>query len=146
MAKKPKSIQSFIMPHLRRASRYWPPKLEARKKAKRKVQIGTFKNGKAKYEDRYVCHVCKNLFTREQSQVDHLVEVAAIGQFDSWDATVSRLFCAEEGFGVKCVNCHTSKTAKNQILRRIAKKQAKKTPLEKFQEYEQKSKKQPKSK
>ena len=113
------------MPHLRRASRYWPPKIEARKRAERKVKIGEFKNGNPKYETKYECHVCNNLFSREETQVDHIVEVASLTGFDSWDATIARLFCDVDGFGVKCLGCHTSKTAKNQILRRMAKKKAK---------------------
>jgi 5-methylcytosine-specific restriction endonuclease McrA len=138
--KKPRSIQSFIMPHLRRASRYWPPKSEARKKALRKVQIGEFKNGKPKFEDRYQCASCNELVPREESQMDHIVEVAALNGFDSWDATVARMFPNADGYQCLCLTCHSAKSQGNQKIRRESKK-SKKTPLEKFEEYEKKQKK-----
>jgi hypothetical protein len=132
--KKPRSIQSFIMPHLRRASRYWPPKSEARKKALRKVKIGEFKNGKPKFEDRYICAQCSReglttLHLRENTQADHIVEVAGLNGFDSWDATISRLFCDADGYEILCSEHHSLKTQKNQKIRRASKK---KTALQKI--------------
>lgn len=137
--KKPRSIQSFIMPHLRRASRYWPPKSEARKKALRKVKIGEFKNGKPKFEDRYECAKCKELVLRSDGAMDHIVEVAGLNGFDGWDNTIARLFCDASGYQHICHTCHGEKTQDNQKIRRAAKKKNK-TPLEKFQEYEKKQK------
>jgi hypothetical protein len=141
--KKPKSIQSFIMPHLRRASRYWPPKSEARKKALRKIKIGEFKNGRAKFEDRYECAECTRqgittLHERSGTQMDHIVEVAGLNGFDNWDATIARLFCNADGYECLCTEHHTQKSQGNQKIRRAAKK---KSPLEKFQEYEKKQQK-----
>jgi hypothetical protein len=113
--KKPKSIQSFIMPHLRRASRYWPPKSEARKKALRKVKIGEFKNGKPKFEDRYICAECARqgittLHLRENTQADHIVRVASLTEFDSWDKLISRLFCDADGYQILCEKHHLEKS------------------------------------
>lgn len=122
--KKPKSIQSFIMPHLRRASRYWPPKSEARKRALRKIEIGKFKNGRPKFEDRYECAACKNLFPRELTQMDHIIEVASLTGFDSWDATIGRMFPDADGYQCLCNECHSKKSQGNQKIRRESKKTA----------------------
>lgn len=125
--KKPRSIQSFIMPHLRRASRYWPPKKEARNKAKRKVIIGYFLNGKPKYEDRYICAECTRqgitkLHVYTDTAMDHIIEVASLTGFDSWDATIARMFPQADGYQCICNFHHDQKTQANQEIRRKSKK------------------------
>lgn len=127
--KKPRSVQSFIMPHLRRASRYWPPKSEARKKAERKVIVGSFKNGRPKYETLYECAECTRqgihkLHERQNTQMDHIVEVSGLNGFDSWDKLIARLFCDAEGYECLCLEHHSEKTQKNQKIRRAAAKKS----------------------
>lgn len=135
MAKKPKSIYTHIIPHLRKASRWWPPKNEARKKAERKVIIGSFKNGRPKYETLYECAECTRkgltkLHSRENTHADHIIEVAGLNGFDSWDNLINRMFCDSNGYQILCIQHHEEKTKKNQEKRKAAKKKlAKKKKL-----------------
>jgi len=131
-SKKPKTIQQVLIPHIRRASRFWPPKAEARKQAARKVQVGTLKNGKPKFETFYECSECtkqgiKKLHPKENTQMDHIIEVASITGFDNWDAYISRMFPTADGYQCLCLDHHKEKTLKNQKLRRSAKKINKKS-------------------
>lgn len=113
-----------MLPKLREASRWWPPKKEARNKAKEKVQVGIFNNGNPKMKTMYRCASCDGLFDVKETHMDHIEPVidAEIG-FVDWNTYISRLFVGVEGYQLLCTGCHSIKTAlENEIRRENRKK------------------------
>lgn len=123
MARKiPKSLQSWIIPKLRRLSMYWPGKNIARDLAKVKVQIGKTKNGHPLYRVLFKCNICKGYFKRDETQMDHIEPVIEINGFKTWDEFMDRLFAKPEQYQCLCTSCHNKKTIKENIIREKVKK------------------------
>lgn len=122
-ARKPKSITSWLTPKLRNIARMWPEKNKARAKAVRRVPVGTFKNGKTEYRTMYECAVCHELFTKEETQMDHIISVVdpATGFID-WNTYIERLFCGAENYACLCKADHFLKTSLENEERREVKK------------------------
>lgn len=107
---------SFIKSALRAASRKWPPKWEALKKAcvGKKVNPAT---GKLIFH--YKCAACSRLFKAIDVQVDHIDPVVDIDRgFKGWDEYIDRMFCEIDGLQVLCKECHSIKTANEKLARR----------------------------
>lgn len=101
-------FDSFVKSALRAASRRWPPKYDALKKAcvGRKHDVVT---GKQSY--RYTCNACANIFKAAEVSVDHVFPVIDTEQgFVSWDEVVRRMFCEVDGLQILCHDCHSGKT------------------------------------
>ena len=108
-------FHSFIKSALRQASMRWPPKHEIKKKAR--VERG-----------KYLCNICKNVVPtsilvdgkrKSNVHVDHIQPVIDPRKgFTTWDDTIHRMFCEEDGLQVVCASCHKEVTAEE---RRIAK-------------------------
>lgn len=101
----------MIRSTLRKASRWWKPVAEARKKARRAVKGG----GRQKWE--YQCNECKGWFMEKEIAVDHIVEAGTLTCSSDLPGFVERLFCEVEGLQVLCnkrndgeVSCHKKKT------------------------------------
>ncbi len=110
MAKIPKSIQSWLIPRLRRISMYWPGKQVARDRAKRQVQIGYYKNGKPEYKVMWECAACLELYEKPETQMDHIKPVIDVRGFQNWEDTISTEFCPPENYQCLCKPCHYLKT------------------------------------
>ena len=55
--------------------------------------------------------------------VDHIHPVIdPVKGFETWDDTISRMFCEESGLQVLCHECHTVKTQEERELRNAARK------------------------
>lgn len=60
----------------------------------------------AKTKKNYRCNKCKKLFPKKEVQVDHIEE---IGAFINWDTYMERLFCPISNLQVLCKPCHKGK-------------------------------------
>lgn len=113
MAKKAKdkSIQQWLIPHLRNISRMWPQKQIALDRSKIRVAIGKFKNGNTEYRTKFKCAGCEDIFDRDEVQVDHIEPMIdpKVG-FVDWNNIIDRLFCDSNGLQVLCRCCHISKS------------------------------------
>lgn len=127
MARKlPKSLESWLIPKLRRVSMYWPGKTIARDMAKVYVDDGYFKNGKLKTKVMYQCASCSKLFEQHESHMDHRQSVIDVNGFTNWDDFIKRLFCPPEGYQLLCLDCHLLKTNDENKIRKKKKRVYKK--------------------
>lgn len=132
MAKKPKKpktkeqvLQGFIIPKLRNIARMWPEKNKARARAARKVKVGVFKNGKDELRTMFECSACKEVFPKEETQMDHTEPVVEVSGFVDWNTYISRLFCDANGYTCMCKSCHLIKSlSENDERREIKKKKS----------------------
>lgn len=107
---------SFIKSALRAASRKWPPKWEALKKAcvGKKLNKAT---GKLIFH--YKCNGCTRLFKAADVQVDHIEPVVDIDRgFRGWDEYIDRMFCETDHLQVLCKECHSIKTSNEKAARK----------------------------
>lgn len=108
-------FNSFIKSGLRKLSMKWGPINQCKKDAR--VSRGVYR-----------CAICgkdvpcsiKEKGKRKQNVfVDHIVPIISPEMgFESWDTTISRMFCEKENLQLVCRSCHTLKTQEEQ---RIAK-------------------------
>ena len=118
----PARFHSFIKSALRQASMRWPPKHEIKKKAR--VARG-----------KYLCSDCQQVVPaslkengkrKSNVHVDHIAPVIDPAKgFVSWDDTIERMFCEEEGLQVLCAACHTIVTAEERRIARERKQREK---------------------
>lgn len=100
---------SFVKGALRAASQRWGP----RNQCIRNARVG---------RGLYKCACCGKIgpptLPPEEGKkrriknivADHIHPVIPVTGFDSWDATIERLFCELEGFQAVCAACHKIKT------------------------------------
>lgn len=102
---KPVNLKSWLIPKLRRLSYQWPPKNEAKKRAR--VARGKYK-----------CAGCGGVFGPKEIQMDHIKPVVdpKIG-FEDFGKYVESLFCSIENYQALCTLCHQKKTDSEQSLR-----------------------------
>jgi len=116
-----KALQQYIERSLRRA---WSRSLARRQcleNAKEVYFIGKMRRV------RFKCAHCGKWFNRDEVQVDHIAPVRPIGGFDSWDATLERLFVGPEGLQVLCKPDHKEKS-KEEAGGRAASRKSQKSP------------------
>jgi len=94
-------FSKYILRALRKLFFYWPPRKEARKRALVK------KEGKNEY---YTCAICRSIFIRKDTHVDHIIPVVGPEGITSFDAYIDNLFCPMENLRVLCKGCHNEKT------------------------------------
>lgn len=145
MIKKPKSLLSFLIPILRRASMRWPNKIQARKNAKVVIEDGNFNNGNTKFKVKYKCQnpKCGKLVNIDCGNIDHKIPVVKVEGFTTWDNYINSLFCELDNLWHLCLDCHSNKTKIENDQRasnRIFKKPNKYKALTK---YSKKAKKKP---
>lgn len=114
MAKKPRSLRTIILSGLGKAWVYWPPRLEAKKRAKHPTKKGW-----------YVCSICKG--EREKIEIDHVFPcIKPSDGFTSWDEYITRRFVeTADALQALCHECHLKKSKEENLARREAKKCAK---------------------
>lgn len=119
--KKPKTRNAFTMTeaafkgaiiNLLRRARFWKPPNLVKNKHRRKNQSN---NTKLKYE--YQCNHCKKWYPDKEVQVDHIEPVVATTGFVDYNTYIERLFVEEEGYQVLCLECHKTKSKKENELR-----------------------------
>lgn len=127
MARKlPKSLESWLIPKLRRVSMYWPGKTIARDNAKVYVDDGHYKNGKLKTKVMYQCNECRNLFEQKDTAMDHKISVVGTEGFMDWNTYIESLFCSPDNYQCLCHTCHHKKTNNENIVRKKKKRAYKK--------------------
>jgi hypothetical protein len=110
-----KQLQNYIIKALRRADHRYP----YRNIAIRNAYFGTGKNPKTgRMVKLYKCSCCKELFMRNQIQVDHKDPVVPVDGFDDWNGLINRLFCQAEERQVLCVSCHQEKSTEENKRRK----------------------------
>lgn len=108
-----KKTTRYIKSALRRIWGWYP----ARKAAKLRAQASL---------GRWKCEKCEAYpLGPKERQIDHVVEVDAVGAWDGWDHFIARLFCPAEGLQVLCLVCHKEKTKRNSMVRRAARRRVK---------------------
>lgn len=126
MARKyPKSLQSWLVPKLRRLSMYWPGKSIARERSRRVVNDGAFKNGRPRTKVMYECAICgPHVFhEKEDTQMDHINPVVDVKTgFTTWDNFLDSLFCEPDAFQTLCTEHHEHKTNEENKNRHYKKK------------------------
>jgi 5-methylcytosine-specific restriction endonuclease McrA len=110
---------SFVKGALRAASRRWPPKYEALRRA----CVGKRHDpATGKQSFRYTCAGCANIFKAAKISVDHIWPVVDTEEgFTSWDDIICRMFCEVDGLQTLCHTCHSIKTANERKARIEAK-------------------------
>lgn len=108
-------IKGFIIGVLRAGMRRWPPKYEAKAKAKTEKKVNPATKRVAQF---YRCAKCKEEFTSTNVEVDHKKPVVdpAVG-FVDWNTFIDRLFITSKGLQVLCKSCHKQKSDKERMKR-----------------------------
>lgn len=104
------NVEHWLKNKLRRISYQWVPLKEAVSKAR--VSRG-----------KYRCASCGGEgFGPKQIQRDHILSVddPETG-FTTWDNYISRLFCSVDGIQILCKPCHSSKTFRENVQRKLVK-------------------------
>ncbi|MNX05478.1 hypothetical protein D3C86_350920 [compost metagenome] len=96
-------FNSFVKSGLRSTSQRWPPKYRVLSRACVGQKINPKSGRLAKH---YVCASCRFEFVAKDVEVNHILPVIPTSGFDSWDATIERLFCEESGLECLCKPCH----------------------------------------
>ncbi len=108
--KKPKTIKSFLIPILRKYSRYWPPRNECLKNSR--TRPGYHK-----------CSSCELEVHYKEIKADHISPVVSpTDGFVDWNTYIERLLCPIENWNAICYNCHDSKSRIELEIRKIYKK------------------------
>jgi len=120
--KKPLDKKAFVIATLRKASYRWPSRNEAIRRAKVKVEVGTFKNGKPKTKLMPFCEKC-GLITEDTAK-DHVEPVVEPKKgFIGWDSYVERMFPdTAAGYQILCHPCHKEKSMQELQIRKKVKK------------------------
>jgi len=101
----------------------WPPRAQALKNARRRVQVDTFKNGKPKMGFEHRCADCHEWFPQESGkptvEVDHNEAVGGFSDdITKWGEELGqiyqRLLVGVEDLTILCHDCHAKKTAKER--------------------------------
>ncbi len=114
--KKPRPLRSIILSGLGKAWMFWPPRLEAKKRAKHPTKKGW-----------YTCELCHE--DREKIEIDHKIPcIRPADGFTNWDEYIRRRFVeSSEQLTALCHECHKTKTQAENKERREAKKANKST-------------------
>lgn len=99
----------FIRSALRSKMSRWPPKIEAKKLARRKY-IGENKQQKWEYQ----CAICQNWFMDKETEMDHIEPAGTLRDYDDLPEFVRKLFVGLDGWRCLCKPCHKSVTAEQR--------------------------------
>jgi 5-methylcytosine-specific restriction endonuclease McrA len=101
---------------LRRASYRWYGRWQAEKASK----VG---------RNQYVCNMCKGIFGKKDTQLDHVIPcVNPETGFVGFDEYIDKLLCNPEGYQRLCIECHSQKTASENVVRKETKAAKRKSP------------------
>ncbi|MHA2069032.1 MAG: HNH endonuclease signature motif containing protein [Candidatus Thorarchaeota archaeon] len=111
-------FHSFIKSALRWASQKWGPRNAVKKQARLRRGVYLCK-GYNKESHEIPASIKINNKRVNNAIVDHIDPVIdPITGFTSWDDTVDRMFCEEEGFQLLCYECSHNKTQDEREIRR----------------------------
>lgn len=109
--KKERSLNSLILSGLGKAWMYWPPRLEAKARAKHPTKKGW-----------WICENCKQ--ERERIEIDHKIPCVKLdGSTPDWTSYIRRRFVESAAeLSALCRDCHREKTQGENKVRRLCKK------------------------
>lgn len=112
--KKPRPLRSLILGGLGKAWMYWPPRLEAKKRAKHPTKPGW-----------WICELCGG--ERERIEIDHKIPCIKPSEgFTSWDAYINARFVENaKQLQALCKECHKAKSKEENAARRANAKRSK---------------------
>jgi hypothetical protein len=110
--KKPRSLRQMLLSGIGKVWMFWPPRLEAKKRAKHPTKKGWF-----------VCEICK--VEREKIEIDHRIPcIKPSDGWISWDAYIaSRFVESADQLQALCHECHQIKSKEENRQRRAMKKE-----------------------
>lgn len=102
-----KRLKKIILAGLGKAWMFWPPRLEAKKRAKVPNKSGW-----------YQCEKCKQ--EREKIEIDHIIPcIKPADGFKSWDDYITARFVGTaDKLQALCHECHREKSKEENKLRR----------------------------
>lgn len=105
--KKQRTLKQILLAALGKAWMFWPPRLEAKKRAKVPNRPGWYK-----------CELCKQ--EREKIDIDHIVPcIRPQDGFVSWDDYIaSRFVESADKLQALCVDCHKLKSKEENKRRK----------------------------
>lgn len=108
-------FNGWLTSMLRRGSRAWKPKNEAKKLARLPEKKRNPKTGRFQFCS--TCASCGNWCFEADVEMDHVVPVVdpAVG-FVSWDEKIERMYPEIEGYQALCPDCHTAKTKAERAI------------------------------
>lgn len=99
-------LKTFLIYHLRFISMKWPPRNEAKKRAR--IKRGVYK-----------CDGCQEEFKANEIQIDHVKPVIdPVKGFVDIGTYIKRLFCSVDGFQILCKSCHKNKSKEEDEIRK----------------------------
>jgi 5-methylcytosine-specific restriction endonuclease McrA len=108
-----KKTEKWLKYKLRELSVQYHARNQCIKDASTKIVIGKTKKGEDKTLTYVTCAQCKELFRRNEIEVDHIVEIGPQKDIGEW---VKKLFCPISNLQCLCIECHKRKTAKKNML------------------------------
>lgn len=100
--KRPVDIDKFrktwLIPRLRRISRFWPEANEAMRRTRVAPGYNT-------------CEKCLKIFHYKEIQRDHIEPMIKVSGFTDWHDVIVKLLPYSEGYQTLCKPCHAEKTA-----------------------------------
>lgn len=96
---------SFILSALRRATKYWKPKMVKLEEGRRP---SLSLNKKLKWE--YSCEICEQWFPLKDIEIDHIVPCGGINGLDKVCGWIERAFVEIDGYQRLCCSCHLKKS------------------------------------
>lgn len=101
----------MIRSALRNRTRFWQPKINCIKDARRPSQSG---NKRLKWE--FQCFDCKQYFSQKDIEAHHSKEAGKLNSYEDLPEFVRNLF-AENGWIALCKSCHQARHLASNILK-----------------------------
>lgn len=99
----------FVMNAIRRESVKWSGRRECLDLARKRVRVGTTKDGNPKFKYHWQCAKCEKWFRNESDlEVDHITEIGAF--CGDWNNTLLRMLPSVDDLQALCTICHMKKT------------------------------------
>lgn len=108
-------FNGWLTSMLRRGSRAWKPKNEAKKLARLPYKILNPKTGRMQFGSK--CAECGGECLEMDVQMDHIEPVVDphVG-FISWDIKIERMYPEIDGYQALCPECHAKKTKRERDI------------------------------
>ena len=101
---------AFILSALRKATKFWKPKLRKLHEGRRPSQSD---NKRLKWENS--CELCLSWVPESQIEIDHINPCLGINGIDKVCGWIERAFVEIEGFQRLCKDCHQLKTNSEKL-------------------------------
>jgi hypothetical protein len=100
---------SFILSALRRATKYWTPKMEKMREGRR-----AYKGDNKRIKWEYQCEQCLTWVLQKDIEMDHIIPCGGMNGWDKLVPWCQKAFVEKEGYQRLCKNCHLTKTSEER--------------------------------